>query len=353
MQNAALPSLSANSARAAAVALVAAVLGAPLCAQNVHYPDAQHANPPQFGFPLYTPGAGQNGNSVRVQFHCPDSFLQTQGVQAGYVVSIGLSIAGSAPYDEFVLRCGTTSVATLGADWAVNLPDQRVQNDLSGETIVGGGTQQNPVGEWVDFALDHPFHYEPGDHVVVDLTTRLSQASVLCGTTIGGGVVQRAYDFDYTPGNLAQSFNYSGLSFRMTFAPVGLVEFGAGCSSAGGQVPDLGMTGAAQLGTTPIVTADQVAANGLGVFVFGTSKREHAGTALPQDLGGGCEMLVAPEFLFALQLPASGPVGWPVTIPGTPNLIGATIYTQFAQYDPASPATVPFVVSEGGILSIF
>ena len=327
---------------------------APLSAQQVvHYPDDQHANPPVFAFPLYTPGVGQNGDSVRVQFRCPDSFLVNEGLAAGFVTKIGLSIAGAAPYDEFVLRAGTTTASGLGPDWAVNLPDQRVQLDLSGTTIAGGGTALNPVNEWVDLPLAFPFHYTPGDHIVVDLTTRLSSPGLLCGTTIGNGQVERAYNFAYQPGQPATSFNGGGLKLRFTFAPLEMVEFGAGCSSQGNVAPDLGSIGAPQIGTTPIVTADHITPNGLGVFVFGYSLTESAGASLPLALGGGCALLVSADVLVPLALPPSGVAAYPLAIPNSTTLQGGVVYTQFAQYDAASPASLPFVVSEGGILSIF
>lgn len=97
-------------------ALLLLAAAAPLAAQQtVHYPDNQHANPPALGFPFYTPGGGLAGLAVRTQFLCPDSFLQTQGLPAGFVTSIGLSIGGAGFYDQFVIR-------TLEPDPAVLAP---------------------------------------------------------------------------------------------------------------------------------------------------------------------------------------------------------------------------------------
>jgi hypothetical protein len=334
--------------------LLFAAIAAPIAAQQVvHYPDDQHASPPAFGFPLYTPGVGANGDSVRVQFRCPDAFLANQGLSSGFVTKVGLSVAGAAPYDEFVLRAGTTTVAALGSDWAVNLPDQRVQLDLSGTTLVGGGTAATPVCEWIDLPLAFPFHYQPGDHIVIDLTTRLSVPGQVCGTTVGNGLVERAYNFSYQPGLPATNFNSSGLKVRFTFAPLQMVEFGTGCASPGNLAPDLGAIGTPQIGTTPIVTADHVVPNGLGIFVLGYSKTESNGAALPLALGGTCQLLVASDVLVPLVLPASGPAAYPLPIPSDPSLQGGVVYTQFAQYDAASPAAIPYVLSEGGILPIY
>lgn len=334
--------------------LLLSLTAAPICTQQlVHYPDDQHAVPPALGFPFYTPGAGTSGNSVRVQFYCPDSFLMNEGLAAGYVTHIGLSIGGAAPYDEFVIRAGKTSVTSLGSDWDTNLPDQRVQHDLSGTTIVGGGTAQTPVCEWVDFPLAFPFYYAPGDHIVVDMTTKLSQASLLCSTTVGNNMVERAYNFSYTTGAIATSFNLNGLKVRFAFAPLEMIEFGAGCASPGNSAPDLGAIGTPQIGTTQIVTADNVAANGLGIFVFGLSKTDYLGNPLPLSLGGGCQFLVAGDLLEPLVIPATGPAAIALPIPNDLALRGTVLYTQYAQYDVNSPATIPYVVSEGGILPIY
>ena len=335
-------------------ALLLSLTAAPVCAQQVvHYPDDQLANPSVFGFPFYTPGVGSAGNGVRVQFYCPDNFLANEGLTAGYVTHVGLSIAGAAPYDDFVLRAGKTSVTSLGSDWAVNLPDQRVQMDLSGTTIVGGGTAQAPVNQWVDFPLAFPFYYAPGDHLVVDLTTKLSLNGVLCGTTTGGGLVERAYNFSYTTGAPATSFNTNGLKVRFQFAPLEMVEFGSGCASPNSTVPDLGAIGTPQLGTTAIITADNVAPNGLGIFVFGYSKTSYLGGSLPLGLGGGCDLLVAADLLQPLVLPPSGSTAFALSIPNNTALQGFVLYTQFAQFDANSPATIPYVLSEGGILPIY
>ena len=335
--------------------LIAACL--PATAQQVHYPDSQHANPPGLGFPFYTPGGGLAGLTVRTQFLCPDSFLQTQNLSAGFVTSIGLSIGGAGFYDQFVIRAGTAGVPNLGASWSANLPDQRIQRDLSNTLITGGGTPANPVNIWVDFPLAHPFYYEPGDSVVVDLTTNIfappGPPPSYCTTTVGGGLVERAYNFSYFPGSPATSFNTNGLKFRFNVAPLEMVEFGAGCSSAGSPTPDLGATGSPQLGTTTVVTASNIVPNGLGIFVVGWSSVSNAGVALPLNLGGTCDLLVSTDVLIPMVNPAAGQAGFALSIPNNAVLQGEHVYTQFAQYDASSPATIPYVLSEGGILPIY
>ncbi|MEC7726701.1 MAG: hypothetical protein VYD05_14365 [Planctomycetota bacterium] len=325
--------------------------------QTVHYPDSQHANPPALGFPFYTPGGGLAGLAVRTQFLCPDSFLQTQGLSAGFVTSIGFSLGGAGFYDQFVLRAGTAGVPNLGASWAQNLPDQRIQKDLSNTLVTGGGTPASPLNVWVDFPLDFPFYYEPGDSVVVDLTTNLfappGPPPSYCTTTVGNGQVERAYNFSYFPGSPATSFNTNGLKFRFTVAPLKMVEFGAGCSSAGSVAPDLDSIGSPQIGTSPIVTVNNTTPNGLGIFIFGFSKTDNGGVALPTSLGGSCDLLVSTDALFPQVLPPTNSAAYGLSIPNNAALQGGVVYTQFAQYDAASPASIPYVVSEGGILPIY
>src|SRR5262245_18735633 len=69
---------------------------AALAQQVVDYDTSSLANPPGFGYPLYTPGAGSLVQAVRTQWRCPSAFLAQQGAVAGLVTHIGLSLAGPA-----------------------------------------------------------------------------------------------------------------------------------------------------------------------------------------------------------------------------------------------------------------
>lgn len=339
--------------------LAAALLGAALSlptaavAQDVYYPDATHDVPPTVAFPFYTPGVGSTGDSVRVQFLCPDSFLGTQSLSAGYVTSIGLSVGGAAQYEEFVLRAGATTQTALTGDWSLNLPDQRVQLDLSGQFVTGGGTPTAPVDEWIDFPLEFPFHYEPGQALVVDITARLADANALCYTTTAPGIVERCYNFQYTAGAPATGFTGSGLKLRFTFAPLGVLSFGSGCSSPSGAAPLLAGVGTPQLGQSMALTVDQLLPGSLGVFVFGTSRSAAPGTALPLDLGGGCALLVSPDILVGEVVSAGGSTGFAINLPPDPALDGAVLFCQYADHDPQSPAALPFVTSNAGALVVF
>ena len=132
-----------------------------------------------------------------------------------------------------------------------------------------------------------------------------------------------------------------------------MVEFGAGCSSASNAAPDLGSIGTPQIGTTPIVTVNNTTPNGLGIFIFGFSKTDNGGAALPLNLGGSCDLLVSTDALFPMVLPPTNSAAYGLTIPNNATLQGGVVYAQFAQFDAASPASIPYVVSEGGILPLY
>ncbi|MEZ6037123.1 MAG: hypothetical protein R3F29_06560 [Planctomycetota bacterium] len=337
----------------AAALFAAFALPAAVVAQDVYYPDATHDVPPMVAFPFYTPGVGATGDSVRVQFLCPDTFLSTQALAEGYVTSIGLSVGGAAAYEQFLLRAGASDATTLGSDWNVNLPDQRVQLDLSGQVLSGGGTPSAPVNEWVDFPLEFPFHYAPGQNLVVDITARLSDASALCYTSTAPGIVQRCYNFQYSDGAPATNFTGSGLKLRFTFAPLGMLPFGGGCSSPSGAAPTLSAVGVPQLGQAVALTVDQLLPNTLGVFVFGFRRSSAPGAPLPLDLGGGCALLVSPDILVADAVSAAGSSGYGIGLPASPSLEGAVLFCQYAAHDALSPATLPFVTSNAGALVVF
>ena len=76
-----------------------------------------------------------------------------------------------------------------------------------------------------------------------------------------------------------------------------------------------------------------------------------AGSALPAALGGGCELLVAPEAM--LPIVATGTTATVLfPVPVDPALRGTVLYTQWAQFDPNSPATLPVSFSDGGIVVV-
>ena len=336
--------------------LVACVLlSAQLPAQTVDFPGGPLANPPAVAFPFYTPGGGSTGDTVRAQFLCPDVFLAAQNLPAGLVTRIGFALAGTATYDMFTLRAGATTVASLGTDWATNLPDQRVQRDLANVPIVGGGSGGVPTNQGVEFQPHQPIAWQPGEGLVVDLTTRILVPGSYLGTTAvtgGLGGMQRAVNFAYVPGAPATAISGSGITLRFTFAGHGVVTFGSGCAAAGGLAPHLESAGTAALGDTMVVIVADTLPGALGCFVAGFSRRSFAGGSLPAGLGGGCELLVAPELLLpTVAQGTNAALGLP--IPVDPALRGAVAHLQWAQLDTGSPASLPLTFSDGGSVVVF
>jgi hypothetical protein len=326
-------------------------------AQTIDYPSSSLASPPQLTFPFYTPGGGSTGQTVRYQALCTDGFLSTQNLTAGLVTKIGFSLAGQATYSTLELRAGATAATFLGSDWAVNLPDQRVQKDLSNTLLLGGGTPSAPVNQWVEYELDYPFYWQPGQGIVIDLIATIAVAGSYVSTTSGAPMVPRALNFNYTSGALANSFSSAGIAFRMVFASTDIVTFGDGCIGQSGVAPTLSSVGAASLGGTMVVSADQVLAPTVGGFLLGFSRTSSGAVALPAALGGGCSLLVAPDvFALAAISPIGGGLGTaaiPIAVPQDPLLTGTVLYTQWAQFDGGSPAIAPVTFSSGGAIVVF
>lgn len=329
---------------------------ASLSAQTVAFPGVPLASPPSIAFPFYTPGGGVTGDTVRAQFLCPDAFLATQGLQPGLVTHVSFSLAGAAIYDVFELRVGATTVTTLGPDWSVNLPDQRLQREFGGVQLVGGGTVATPANQWVEFELDQPFAWQPGEGLVVDLTTRILVTDSYLGTTsVSGGLggMQRAVNFAYVPGAPATAFSGSGIAMQFRFAPFGMVSFGTGCAGSTGVAPHLEQYGSTAIGDTLVLLAQDTVPDGLGAFVFGTSRRQSLGGPLPRSLGGGCTQWVADDLVVLVAANGTS-AGLAIPIALDPALRGAVLYVQWGQLDVGSPATVlPITVSDGGVLVVF
>lgn len=326
--------------------------------QVVDYDSSALASPPGFGYPLYTPGAGSLGQTVRTQWRCPDTFLAQQSVSAGFVTHIGLALAGTATYDTFELRAGVSTVPALTGIWDTNLPDQRLQKNLANVPLVGGGTASAPVNQWVEFELDHPFHWQPGQNIVVDLIAHLAAPGVMCGTTVGTGV-ERAFHANYQGQPTAPSVQATGgLVFRMRFAPLAIVPFGQGCPGTGSFVPVLASTGQSALGSSNYTLAvTQALPGAIAGFALGFSRQAFSGGPLPFPFGGGCDLLVSPDvFVVAIPSgtgPGTGTASMPLLVPNRPSLRSSVVYAQFAQIDLLSPANAPVVFSNAGAVVVF
>lgn len=296
-------------------------------------------------YPIYT-GAGTA--VIRGQSFCAGSFagLPTTPMLCTRIgIQLGENPPGAVTYAQFVVRAGSTTLTALTSAWATNLPDQRVQVDLSNTPIAGGPG----VNQWVEWQLAYPFYYNPGDGVVVDFTTQAGIAGTYLRTALGTGV-PRCVTTNYTGGPTGAAYTSGGIKFRMVFEPLGMVTIGSGCPGAGNQVPQLGVMGQSNLGSQNlIVTLNNALGGALCAFLLGNP--------LELDIGGGCRLYN--DALFnSFQLAAGtgtggGSSAFFVPIPNAPGLLGFVANVQWAVFDPLSSAWVPVVTTAGGKLVVY
>lgn len=325
------------------ILLAATAFGATLPSQTltVDYPDSVIGTAAG-QYPIYT---GTATNIIRGQSFCPGTFL---GLPATPMIcsKVGIQLANSAQYAKFVLRFGATNATALTTTWATNLPDQRVQLDLSGATISGGAG----VNVWVEYELAYPFYYMPGQGVVLDITSQAMTAGVFARTALGSGVA-RLVDTNYAGGATSGSASTSGgIKFRMVFEPLGIVQHGTGCAGSGSFVPQIGSVGAPNLGNATFqVTLAQALGGSPCVFLLGND-------AL-LDLSGGCK--VYNDMLFSAALTTSGAGAGTGTsaillpIPNDPSLLTQVLNAQWGVLDFASAAILPITTSAGGKIVFF
>jgi hypothetical protein len=113
-------------------------------------------------------------------------------------------------------------------------------------------------------------------------------------------------------------------------AQVAVGTFGAGCGGAG-QPVTLSIAPAMRPGQVSVLQIDHLVPNQLAMLMFGTSRSDWWGTALPLPLGSigmpGCELLVAPEtsLLFGT---GSGTAASSFTVPSSPALAAQRLFLQ-------------------------
>jgi hypothetical protein len=321
----------------AAIVLSSAALFAQ--STTVDYPDSVLTGP-SGQYPVYTPPSGA---IVRAQIFCPATFA---GLPTGpmLVTRVGIQIAGQEDYTLFVGRAGTTAVKALTTTFATNLPDERVQFDLSGQKLPGGLNGSTAANQWVEFDLRHPFRYSPGDALVVDITAQSKVAGIYCRTAIGSGV-PRMLNLTYTATTTTGSVYASGgIKLRFVFAPLYQpIAFGQGCSGTGNLTPKLSATGSTRIGATGVllVNLTQGRPNAPAMIVASPF-----GIDLP--IFGGCTIYPALSVLIPSATNGSGDLGTVFVVPNQPALDGASLTVQVAIDDPASAAQpLPFSLSNG------
>lgn len=327
--------------------LTAVALTAPLFAQavTVDYPDST-LGAVAGQYPIYT---GTATNVIRGQTLCPGTFA---GLPTTTMICtrVGVQLAeqtGPATYAQFVVRVGKTAVTPPWTNtWATNLPDQSVQVDLSGQTLTGG----LGVNQWVDWPLARPFVYNPGEGVVIDITSQAAVGGQYLRTAIGTGAA-RVISTNYTgsaSGTLATS---GGIKFRLVFEPPSFLVTAPGCAGTGNFVPAIGSVGQPTIGNQGFVlTLDQALGGSLAAIVFGGPAN--------LDLGGGCvlrsDLSLYSDFAITTGVGAGvGQAGFSLPIPNQPALIGYLADVQWAVLDQGSPSPFGFTLSSAAKLVLF
>lgn len=295
-------------------------------------------------YPVYT---GTGTNVIRGQSFCPSSFAGLPST-AMICTKIGLQLAelNATPvqYAQFVLRAGRSAQQTLSNTWNTNLPDQRVQLDLSGQFVPGGAG----VNQWFEFELANPFYWQPGDSVVIDLTTQAAVGGQYLRTAIGTGVA-RMVSTNYLGATTGSPSTAGGIKFRMVFEPLGLTRFGTGCPGSGGFVPYIASNGPAAVGNASFAVTLRAAPGGtFAAFTFGNP------TQLP--LGGGCTLYNDAVLVLSTattgSLPGTGTAQVSLPIPADPLLVDAVLDVQWVCLDGASGSPLGLTTSAGGKLRI-
>lgn len=334
-----------------AISLLTAVLALPaaLSAQalRVDFDDSAPTPSPAVLAPFYTPGGGSAGLTVRTQYLCPSDFpgLPRSTMRC---TAIGFQVEGVGTYSTFDLRAGVAGAVTLQAGWATNLPDQTLQRSGLFTATTG------PSAEWIEIPLSHPFLFEPGDGVVIDVTSAVAMSSIgqtlnVATTTVDTGRVVEFQYFGAPTGNVRPT---GGIRFRMVFEQVGApVPYGQGCSTAGEPLTFVAR-GIADAGATVDLELHEGLANQVAFLLYGRSDRTAPFGSLPLPLGGGCALLTSAEFADQVLVDPNGVAVRSISIPTDPSLSGANVFWQWAQLDPTVPGPLPFVLSDAARLTV-
>jgi hypothetical protein len=312
----------------------------------VDYPDST-LNISQGQYPTYT---GGGLNVIRGQSMCPGTFAalpQTTMVCTRVGIQLGVSNGNPVTYAQFLVRFGkTTQTPPWTNSWATNLPDQSIQVDLSNVPLTGGvGTNL-----WVEWPLARPFVYNPGEGVVLDITSQSTVAGQWLGTAIGTGV-PRVISTNYTGSTNGSLVASGGIKFRMVFEPSGFVDSGPGCNGTGAIAPLIGTIGQPTLGNPAfLITLDQALPATIAAILFGQP--------INLDVGGGCTL--RSDFSLYLDfaittgtVPGTGTAAFPLSIPANPALTGYLADVQWAVLDPGTGSPLGFALSSSAKLVLF
>ena len=322
--------------------LALAATAVPLLAQTLtfDYPDSV-LGAAAGQYPIYT---GTGTNVIRGQMFCPGTTtgLPTQTMVCTRVGVQLAEVTGPVLYSQFVVRVGTTTVPALTNTWNTNLPDQTVQVDLSNQTISGGvGANQ-----WFEWPLNAPFLYQPGDSVVLDITSQTATAGQYLRTAIGTGVA-RMISTNYTGQTTATPSASGGIKFRLVFEPGGFVVANPGCPGSGSFVPRIDAVGQPTIGNAGFaLTLNDALGGALSAILLGYPAQ--------LDIGGGCIVRCDGTVLVLVgtngTTPGTGTATFPFPIPNQAWLSGIVFDAQWGVFDPGSSSPTGIAMSSAAKL---
>lgn len=123
------------------------------------------------------------------------------------------------------------------------------------------------------------------------------------------------------------------------------------CTTSGGAVPTLSITGSPVVGVSFSLDLARAAARAPAVLSIGASNTTWGSVNLPLDLtsagANGCSLLASPDLLLALLTSANGSALLTINVPNDAALYQARFFNQFIVVDPQANA-LGFAFSNGG-----
>lgn len=119
-------------------------------------------------------------------------------------------------------------------------------------------------------------------------------------------------------------------------------------------VPQIGVSGTPQVGTTYQPTLSNAPPSAIALLVSGLSNQVYQGLPLPLALpnAAGCDLLVSADTIDATTTNVAGSASRPITVPNQPPLAGLEVYHQWYVWD-QSANSFGFVSSNAGRALLF
>ncbi len=129
----------------------------------------------------------------------------------------------------------------------------------------------------------------------------------------------------------------------IAYSPGHVSFFGQGCAGSNSKTPDTVFGGIPFQGNSAFALRMQNGnPNSLARLVIGLSNTTWSGKNLPLDLGflgaGGCKLLASVDVMLTVGTDSNGDINIPSKVPVNNNLVGTTLYVQFAVADKVNPA---------------